>query len=324
MLFFIIVSILGIVFDCEVIMLVPTVQRIAYQQHLASSHIRNHMPIALVGMVLVIIHKHLIRHVAHAVHHGHVHISNVHCLVISHQVLVQSVQQVQQVEYKVNTTTIIIIIIIAVIIIIIVITAVIIIVRIIVIDSIAAVVVQHNVIILIRNSNVIVQVQWRAIHQMIHDQLASEFHEKLSFAFPLMINEHFCALLIFSRHRHRHRRLSDNESEVSGRSGRSHHRKHRRSRHRRDSGSERESSRGRSYSGHRASSTRSAGSTELIDSTSQWLEVQRRQAQASQGISSVQQANVTKSSVVARSLNSTDSHSDTHSHHRSRRHRKNK
>ncbi|XP_053946833.1 hornerin isoform X1 [Anastrepha ludens] len=129
------------------------------------------------------------------------------------------------------------------------------------------------------------------------------------------------------RHKHRHRRTSDNESELSrgsGRSGRSHHRKHRRSRHRRDSaGSDHESARGRSYSGHRSSSVRS-GSAELIDSTSQWREVQRRQAEASLGQSSVQQASVSKSSMVARSLHSNDSHSDTHSHHKSRRHRKNK
>ncbi|XP_017847788.1 uncharacterized protein DDB_G0283357 isoform X2 [Drosophila busckii] len=131
------------------------------------------------------------------------------------------------------------------------------------------------------------------------------------------------------RHKHRHRRTSDNESELSrgsGRSGRSHHRKHRRShRHRRDSagGSDHDSTRGRSYSGHRSSSMRS-GSAELIDSTSQWREVQRRQAEASLGQSSVQQASVSKSSMVARSLHSNDSHSDTHSHHKSRRHRKNK
>ncbi|XP_017122617.1 band 4.1-like protein 4 isoform X3 [Drosophila elegans] len=133
-------------------------------------------------------------------------------------------------------------------------------------------------------------------------------------------------------HKHRHRRTSDNESELSrgsgrsGRSGRSHHRKHRRShRHRRDSagGSDHDSTRGRSYSGHRSSSMRS-GSAELIDSTSQWREVQRRQAEASLGQSSVQQAAVSKSSMVARSLHSNDSHSDTHSHHKSRRHRKNK
>ncbi|XP_073815289.1 uncharacterized protein isoform X2 [Musca autumnalis] len=134
------------------------------------------------------------------------------------------------------------------------------------------------------------------------------------------------------RHKHRHRRTSDNESELSrgsGRSGRSHHRKHRRSRHRRDSGgSDHESTRGRSYSGHRSSTTRSASAigshSELVDSSTQWREAQRRQQEASLGQSSVQQASVSKSSMVARSLHSNDSHSDTHSHHKSRRHKKNK
>ncbi|XP_037920743.1 band 4.1-like protein 4 isoform X2 [Hermetia illucens] len=131
------------------------------------------------------------------------------------------------------------------------------------------------------------------------------------------------------RHRHRNRRTSDNESELSrgsGRSGRSHHshRKHRRSRHRRDSGSENDSTRARSYSGHRISS----GSTELIDSTHQWKEVQRRQADGSVQ-SSVQQASVTKSSMLTKShshhSHSNDSHSaDGHSHHKSRRHKKNR
>uniref|UniRef100_A0A1A9W819 Erythrocyte membrane protein band 4.1-like 4A n=1 Tax=Glossina brevipalpis TaxID=37001 RepID=A0A1A9W819_9MUSC len=134
------------------------------------------------------------------------------------------------------------------------------------------------------------------------------------------------------RHKHRHRRTSDNDSELSrgsGRSVRSHHRKHRRSRHRRDSGgSDRDSTRGRSYSGHRTSIARSASAvgsaSELIDSSTQWREAQRRQVEASLGQSSVQQASVSKSSMVARSLHSNDSHSDTHSHHKSRRHRKNK
>ncbi|XP_075160223.1 uncharacterized protein LOC142233256 [Haematobia irritans] len=134
------------------------------------------------------------------------------------------------------------------------------------------------------------------------------------------------------RHKHRHRRTSDNESELSrgsGRSGRSHHRKHRRSRHRRDSGgSDHESTRGRSYSGHRSSAARSASAvgshSELVDSSTQWREAQRRQQEASLGQSSVQQASVSKSSMVARSLHSNDSHSDTHSHHKSRRHKKNK
>lgn len=73
------------------------------------------------------------------------------------------------------------------------------------------------------------------------------------------------------RQRHRNRRTSDNESELSRGSGRSHnsHRKRRhRSRHRRtESGSENEGSR-RSFSGHR----KSTGSMELLD----WRDGQRR------------------------------------------------
>ena len=118
------------------------------------------------------------------------------------------------------------------------------------------------------------------------------------------------------KHRHRSRRTSDNESEMSrgsGRSGRSHnsHRKHRRhrSKHRRtESGSDNES-RDRSYSNHRKSS----GSTELIDSGHQWREVQRKQAEIN--ASSVQKASVIKSSMV------TKSHGQD-SNHRSRRHKK--
>ncbi|KAL5282785.1 EPB41L4A family protein [Megaselia abdita] len=138
------------------------------------------------------------------------------------------------------------------------------------------------------------------------------------------------------RNRQRYRRTSDNESEIShtsgksgrsGRSGRSHnsHRKRRRSRHRRgDSGSENNSSvrtRARSYSGHRLSSSCSVASTELIDSTNQWLEVQRRQANGLHS-NGVQQASVSKSSIVVKSLHSNDSHSDSHSYHKSRRHKK--
>lgn len=63
------------------------------------------------------------------------------------------------------------------------------------------------------------------------------------------------------------------------------------------------------------------GSTELIDSTNQWLEVQRRQANGLQS-NGVQQASVSKSSIVVKSLHSNDSHSDSHSYHKSRRHRK--
>lgn len=126
------------------------------------------------------------------------------------------------------------------------------------------------------------------------------------------------------RHRHRsNKRTSDNESELSrgsGRSGRSHnsHRKHRRqrSKHRRnDSGSENDSTRARSYSGHRVTS----GSTELIDSGSQWREVQRRQAET-YGISSVHQAAVTKSNLITKQPIAEPEHSGYHT--RSRKHRK--
>ncbi|XP_055689098.1 band 4.1-like protein 4 isoform X1 [Lutzomyia longipalpis] len=119
----------------------------------------------------------------------------------------------------------------------------------------------------------------------------------------------------------KNRRTSDNESEfsrASGRSGRSHnsHRKHRRqrSKHRRnDSGSENDSMRTRSYSGHRVS----AGSVELIDSGTQWREVQRKQAELN-GYSSIQQASVIKSNLIPKH-HAGDS---DHSHHRSRKHRK--
>ncbi|XP_059611522.1 band 4.1-like protein 4 isoform X2 [Phlebotomus argentipes] len=121
--------------------------------------------------------------------------------------------------------------------------------------------------------------------------------------------------------RRKNRRTSDNESEfsrASGRSGRSHnsHRKHRRqrSRHRRtDSGSENDSMRARSYSGHRVS----AGSVELIDSGSQWREVQRKQAEMN-GYSAIQQASVIKSNLVPKHHGG----ESEHSHHRSRKHRK--
>ncbi|XP_055699610.1 band 4.1-like protein 4 isoform X3 [Phlebotomus papatasi] len=119
----------------------------------------------------------------------------------------------------------------------------------------------------------------------------------------------------------KNRRTSDNESEfsrASGRSGRSHnsHRKHRRqrSKHRRnDSGSENDSMRTRSYSGHRVS----AGSVELIDSGSQWREVQRKQAELN-GYSSIQQASVIKSNLVPKHQGG----DSEHTHHRSRKHRK--
>lgn len=125
------------------------------------------------------------------------------------------------------------------------------------------------------------------------------------------------------RHRHRSKRNSDNESELSrgsNRSGRSHnsHRKHRRQRsrnRRNDSGSENESTRARSYSGHRVSH----GSAELIDSGHQWREVQRRQAEMGNG--GVQQASVMKSTVAAKQQ-VTDIDSRSYTNNRSRKHRK--
>lgn len=125
------------------------------------------------------------------------------------------------------------------------------------------------------------------------------------------------------RHRHKGRRTSDNESELS-RGSHNSHRKHRRqrSKHRRnDSGSDNDSSRTRSFSGHR----KSAGSVEvLVDSNHQWHEVQRRQAELTGG-SAVQQASVMKSSLATKHQNNdTDSHSHSSSHHRSRRHKKNR
>lgn len=123
------------------------------------------------------------------------------------------------------------------------------------------------------------------------------------------------------RQRHRNRRTSDNESEMSRGSGRSHnsHRKHRRhrSRHRRnDSGSENESSRGRSFSGHRKSS----GSMELIDSNQQWHDVQRRQTDYN-GMSSVQQASVMKSNAITTKHQNNDTDSHGSSNHKGRRHK---
>ncbi|XP_055586864.1 band 4.1-like protein 4A isoform X2 [Uranotaenia lowii] len=116
------------------------------------------------------------------------------------------------------------------------------------------------------------------------------------------------------RRRHRSRRVSDNESEMSrgsGRSGRSHnsHRKHRRHRSKNRRNRSDTESRDRSYSSHR----RSTESLELIDSEEQWLEVQRKQ------IDSVPKAAVIKSSQVLKG--STPDSGITH-HHRSRRHRK--
>lgn len=126
----------------------------------------------------------------------------------------------------------------------------------------------------------------------------------------------------FYRQRHRNRRTSDNESELSRGSGRSQHRKHRRhrSRHRRnESGSDNEGNRTRSFSGHR----KSTGSMELLDSNNQWNDAQRLQNDSYGGM---QPALSMKSNLSGSKhhSNDTDSHSHHSSSHRSRRHRKNR
>lgn len=123
----------------------------------------------------------------------------------------------------------------------------------------------------------------------------------------------------------KHRRASDNESELSrgsGKSGHSHnsHRKHRRHRskkRRNDSGSENESTKSRSYSGHRVSQA----NYELVDSELQWQEVQRKQSELKEITSGVQQAAVTKSSNLTNSTKSQPQAEYGHNH-RSRKHRK--
>ncbi|KAG5678589.1 hypothetical protein PVAND_008251 [Polypedilum vanderplanki] len=106
------------------------------------------------------------------------------------------------------------------------------------------------------------------------------------------------------RHRSRSKRMSDNESELSrgsGRSGRS-HRKHRRHRSRnRESGSERGGNRDHNHN------DKYSESLELVDSNTQWLEVQRKQAEKS-NLGTVQQA-VIKSNTAPKSNNSTDTYS---------------
>lgn len=132
----------------------------------------------------------------------------------------------------------------------------------------------------------------------------------------------------------RHRRQSDNESEMSrgsAKSGHSHHshRKQRRHRSRRrngDSGSENESMKSRNYSGHRASKD----NYELVDSELQWREVQRKQSELKEITSGVQQAAVTKSSHHVTSSAKANSHTSStfgqhhqqQNHHRSRKHRR--
>ncbi|CAG2055664.1 unnamed protein product, partial [Timema podura] len=90
-------------------------------------------------------------------------------------------------------------------------------------------------------------------------------------------------------HHHRSRRGSDNDSELSKCSGKSHgHRRHRHRSHgnKRDSGSEQDQHhRHRHKSSSRHSSSRPSGSHyELVDSEAQWREVQRKQAEGGTGI----------------------------------------
>lgn len=126
---------------------------------------------------------------------------------------------------------------------------------------------------------------------------------------------------IFSgRQRHRNRRTSDNESELSRGSGRSQHRKHRRhrSRHRRnESGSDNDGNRARSFSGHR----KSTGSMELLDSNNQWNDAQRHQ---NESYGAMQSASSMKSNLSGSKHHSNDTDSHHSSSHRSRRHRKNR
>lgn len=103
------------------------------------------------------------------------------------------------------------------------------------------------------------------------------------------------------RKKHLSRITSDNESELSKSSGRSHrkHRRHR-SRNRRDSGSEHEN---QSHSSHRRKSQsrsrkpeRSDSHYELVDSESQWKAVQQAQQRKQQ--TEGQQTNVQRANVV--------------------------
>nr|CAD7429192.1 unnamed protein product [Timema monikensis] len=89
-------------------------------------------------------------------------------------------------------------------------------------------------------------------------------------------------------HHHRSRRGSDNDSELSKCSGKSHgHRRHRHRSHgnKRDSGSEQDQHhRHRHKSSSRHSSRPSGSHYELVDSEAQWREVQRKQAEGGTGI----------------------------------------
>nr|XP_022901841.1 band 4.1-like protein 4 isoform X2 [Onthophagus taurus] len=124
------------------------------------------------------------------------------------------------------------------------------------------------------------------------------------------------------RRKHRSRMTSDNESELSKSSNRSHrkHRRHRSRGNRRDSGSEQENGTSRRKSLSR--SRRSDSHYELVDSTSQWREAQRKQA--GQNSSSIQQATVISSKRSGYSNNALETESEIsyrNKHRRARKHR---
>ncbi|KAL0279594.1 UNVERIFIED_CONTAM: hypothetical protein PYX00_001113 [Menopon gallinae] len=81
------------------------------------------------------------------------------------------------------------------------------------------------------------------------------------------------------KRRHRSRKSSDNESELSKCSSRSHHWQRRRSQSKRDSDSEKDHHHHHHHH-HRQQSSR----YELVDSEAQWKEVQKRQAEGSTGV----------------------------------------
>jgi len=124
------------------------------------------------------------------------------------------------------------------------------------------------------------------------------------------------------RRKHRSRMPSDNESELSKCSGRSHrkHRRHRSRGNRRDSGSEQDSHSHRRKSISR--SRRSDSHYELVDSGTQWREVQRKQAAESGNTSSIQQANVISSRRSGSGYtNESESETSYRNRRRNRKHR---
>ncbi|KAF2898763.1 hypothetical protein ILUMI_07413 [Ignelater luminosus] len=123
------------------------------------------------------------------------------------------------------------------------------------------------------------------------------------------------------RRKHRSRMTSDNESELSKCSGRSHrkHRRHRSRGNKRDSGSEQDS-----HSHRHKSLSKSRGSDshyELVDSGSQWREIQKRQA-GEGNASSIQQANVISSKRSGYVNSGLETESELSYRNRNRRHRR--